>query len=140
MSRKMKITGALLALMIVGVTASAQLGAILKGGGIAFLVSQFGGEIDKAINGLTKTNMHSSEYSTKVVPIISAGDGTEAGAVQVMGPRAAVNKVQAVAQVEGNFKRLGFRVRAMIPISTKSITNIKRVPGVGISGLIDVRL
>jgi hypothetical protein len=51
-----------------------------------------------------------------------------------------VKKVQAVAQIEGRFNPLGIRVRALIPVETKSLTNIRRIPGVGISGLIDVKL
>jgi len=42
--------------------------------------------------------------------------------------------------VEGNFSGAGVRVRGLIPIATKSISNIRRVPGVGVSGLIDVKL
>ena len=61
-------------------------------------------------------------------------------ACQVMGPEASVNKVSAVAQVEGGLNALGVRVRVLVPVATKNITNIKRIPGVGISGLIDVKL
>jgi hypothetical protein len=121
-------------------SASAQLGSILKGGGIALLISQFGPEINKAINSVTKTPNDDPEYGTKVVPIISVGTGKEAGAVQIMGPRAAVRKVQAVAQFETNFRPLGMRMRGLVPISSKSIKDIRRVPGVGISGLIDIKI
>jgi uncharacterized protein YwlG (UPF0340 family) len=120
--------------------ATAQLDKILKGGGIAFLVSQFGKDINKGINQLTRTKDRTSTYATKVVPIISAGTGTQVGAVQVMGPPSQVDKVSAVAQLEGNFRALDIRIRALVPVATKNITNIKRIPGVGISGLIDVKL
>jgi hypothetical protein len=120
--------------------AFAQLGSLLKGGGIAILISQFGPQINKAINAVTKTPNDDPEYGTKVVPIISVGTGKEAGAVQIMGPREAVQKVQAVAQLETNFRPLGMRLRGLVPISTKSVKEIRRVPGVGISGLIDVKI
>src|SRR5579862_5753519 len=75
-------------------TAAAQLDSVLKGGGIAFLVSRFGPDINKALNKLTKTNTAGTPFDTKVVPVLSAGTGTYAGAVQVAGPREAVRKVQ----------------------------------------------
>ncbi|MCC6729338.1 MAG: hypothetical protein IT208_08360 [Chthonomonadales bacterium] len=137
-SKTLAVTLSLVA--VLGVTASGQLGQILKGGGIAFLVSNFGKDINKALNKLTNTRDRTEDYATKVVPVLSAGQGTAVGAVQVMGPPAAVDRVQAVAQVEGNFRALGVRIRALVPVETRSITNIKRVPGVGISGLLDIKL
>ena len=141
----MNINRKLIALNVVlaatlAVSASAQLGSILKGGGIALLISQFGPEINRAINGITKTPNDDPEYGTKVVPVISVGTGKEAGAVQIMGPRDAVQKVQACAQLETNFRPLGMRLRGLIPISSKNVKEIRRVPGVGISGLIDVKI
>lgn len=141
MSRqKLKIT-MLVALLIGGVgTAYAQLGSILKGGGIALLVSQFGPEINKAINSITKTPNDDPDFATKVVPVISVGDGKEAGAVQIMGPRDAVAKVQAVAQFETKFRPLNMRIRGLVPIESKKLKSLRRVPGVGISGIIDVKI
>lgn len=127
-------------LATVGVTASAQFGSILKGGGIAYLVSKFGPDINKAINSVTKTPNDDPIYATKVVPVISVGDGKEAGAVQITGPREAVTKVQAVAQFETKFKPLNTRLRGLIPIDSKNVSSPHRVPGVGISGLIDVKI
>ena len=74
------------------------------------------------------------------MPVISVGDGKEAGAVQVMGPRDAVAKVQAVAQFETQFKPLNMRMRGLVPIDSKTIKAIHRIPGVGISGLLDVKI
>jgi hypothetical protein len=138
-----KLTRIALPLVLVALIASAasgQLESVLKGGGIALLISQFGPQINKAINSVTKTPNDDPEYGTKVVPVLSVGTGKEAGAVQVMGPRSAVEKVKAVAQFETNFKPLGMRLRGLVPISTTSIKEIRRVPGVGISGLIDVKI
>lgn len=125
---------------VLAVTAYAQLGSILKGGGIFLLISKFGPEINRAINSVTKTPNDSEEYRTKVVPIISVGTGKEAGACQVMGPPEAVEKVQAVAQFESNFRPLSMRLRGLVPISSRNVKEIRRVPGVGISGLIDVKI
>lgn len=111
---------------------------ILVGGGIAVAVSQFGGEIDKAINKVTGTRKTAVE-STKVVPIISAGQGAAVGAVQVMGPKSRVDRVKAVAQLEGSASRARFK--ALIPVDTMNPgKNPSRVRGVGVSGIIDLRL
>lgn len=142
MRRTIRIAAAfgLLALLTVTIGAGAQIDKVLKGGGIAFVISKFGPDINKFINGLTGTKKDSDDFATKVVPILSAGSGAYAGAVQVAGPEEAVRQVEAVAQIEGNFRPAGVRARALIPIASKNVTNIKRVQGVGVSGLIDIKL
>ncbi len=141
MFRRKKTFALTLALLtVLGIAVSAQLDTLIKGAGIAFLISKFGPDINKAINSVTKTPNDDPTFATKVVPVISVGDGKEAGAVQIMGPRAAVAKVQAVAQFETKFKPLGMRLRGLVPIESKDIKNIRRVPGVGISGLLDVKI
>lgn len=119
--------------------ASADLvGKVLKGGAIGLLVSQFGSQINHAINVATGTRSTNVEY-TKVVPIISAGQGTEVGAVQVMGTKSRVDRVKAVAQVEG--KANSIRFRALVPVDTLNPGKTpSRVRGVGVTGLIDVKL
>lgn len=117
-----------------------QLDRILKAGGIALVVDRFGGDLDRALNRLTNTRPDKN-FSTKVVPILSAGNGAHIGAAQVMGKPELVRQVQAVAQIEGDFLGREVRLRALIPISTKNPQNrIDRVEGVGISGIIDIRL
>ncbi|CCW34983.1 hypothetical protein CTKA_02937 [Chthonomonas calidirosea] len=123
-----------------GMVSADILGSLLKAGGVAFVISKFGPQINSAIDHLTRTPQNNPNYATKVVPVISAGDGTEVGGVQVMGPRSAVNKVQAVVQFEGRFSSIGLRIRGLVPVETKSIKNIRRIPGVGISGLLDIKL
>lgn len=124
--------------------AQAQLEDILKGAGIVFVVDRFGGEINKAVNKLTGDPSGEAGNKTKVVPILSVGQGINAGAAQISGPRRAVDSVQAVAQLEGNV-RLGasLRIKGLIPISTRDVKNsskLARVYGVGITGLIDTKL
>ena len=72
-------------------------GSVLKLGGISYLVNQFGGEINTFINKIFSQNEVSTDYATKVVPILSMGTGGYIGAVQVVGPKAQVDKVKAVA-------------------------------------------
>ncbi|MEI6512567.1 MAG: hypothetical protein WCO51_04750 [bacterium] len=117
-----------------------QLDSILKGAGIALIVDQLAPDMNKGINKLTSFK-NTKEFSTKVVPIISIGDSAYAGAAQVMGPTKQVEKVKAVAQIEGAFFKRGVRLRGLIPVSTKDVVkDIKRVDGVGISGLVDIKL
>jgi len=117
-----------------------QIDRILKAGGIAVIVDRLGGDMDKAINRLTNTKPDKN-FATKVVPIISAGNGAYIGAAQVMGKPELVRQVQAVAQVEGDFMGREVRLRALIPISTKNPQrNLKRVEGVGVSAIVDIRI
>lgn len=116
-----------------------DLGGILAGGGIAVAVSRWGGEINDFVNKITGNRDDNADRVTNVVPIISAGQGTYLGAVQVAGPRADVNRVKAVAQVEGKMNR--FRVKALIPVDTVNPTKSpSRVRNVGVSALVDVKL
>jgi hypothetical protein len=127
-------------LMALSAFAAPQLKELLKIAGVGAAVKQFGPDINKAINGLTK-HKDTNTMTTKVVPILSVGVGKGAiGAAQVIGPRSAVSKVQAVAQVEGSlFGEIRFK--ALIPISSKEVLkDIKRVDGVGVSGIVDLKL
>ena len=128
--------------LLLGGMAGAQLGSIIKGGAIAVAVSKFGKDIDKAINTLTGQKNVSQTQATKVVPILSIGDGGHVGAVQVAGPARLVNRVEAVAQLEGRFRAIGgVRLRALVPISTKTPQRgLDRVEGVGVSAIIDFKL
>ncbi len=113
---------------------------LLKAGGIAFVVDRLGPEMDRAVNRLTNTKPNRS-FATKVVPIISVGTGASVGAAQVMGKPDLVKRVQAVAQIESNFAGRQVRIRALVPISTRNPgKRLERVEGVGLSGLLDIRL
>lgn len=116
-----------------------DIGDLLKIGGIALVVDRFGPEIDKAVDDLQGFNERQAAM-TKVVPIISAGSGTHVGAAQVMGPASEVQRVRAVAQVEGTVFGGVVRIKALIPVSTTSVTNIRRVDGVGVSAIIDIKI
>jgi hypothetical protein len=138
--RAVSLIAVLLALL--ATLAHAQLGTILKGGAIAVAVDQFGPQINKGINRLTgDKNLAASDMATKVVPILSIGGGGYLGAVQVAGPLEQVEKVKAVAQLEGKVNLIGgVRLRALVPIAARSVSNVQRVPGVGVSALVDIKL
>jgi hypothetical protein len=144
-----KTLAALVIATVVATTAAVQttqafslgsLGGVLKVGGIAILVDRFAGPLNTFINTLTAKNGVSSDYATKVVPVITVGSGTYAGAAQVTGPQELVDKTQAVLQLEGDFSGDTFRIKALIPIDSKNPTNFSRVQGVGVSAQIDVKI
>jgi hypothetical protein len=122
--------------------AFAQLGQIIKIGGVALLVDKFGGDLNKGMNKLTK-HQDSSKVKTKIVTILSVGIGKSSavGAAQIMGPPVKVDKVVAIAQPEVDFLGREVRLRALIPVSSKDvIKEIKVVDGVGVSGIVDIKL
>jgi hypothetical protein len=142
MKRRFLAVTCALAILSLAVVGAAQLGSVVKGGAIGLAVSKFGPQINDALN--TLMGQHNARISqvTKVVPILSIGDSGYIGAVQVTGPKAAVQKVQAVAQLEGRFRAIGgVRLRALVPISTKTPhKGIDRIEGVGISAIVDFKL
>ena len=90
------------------------LGTVVKGGAVSLLVSQFADQLNSAINTLTAKYPISSDYATKVVPIITVGDGSYAGAAQVSGPKEQVDKCQAALQLEASFFK-SFRAKSADP-------------------------
>ena len=107
-------------------------------GGVVAVVSAFGKDMNNAMNKLWGRK-DSDEYKTKVVPIISVGKGTAIGAAQVMGPENMVDQVAVVAQPETSL--MGVRMKALIPVSDKNVNGgLKVVKGVGVSGIVDLKL
>lgn len=141
MALNKKILGTI-AVAMVATAAFAQIGQIIKIGGVALLVDKFGGDINKGINRLSK-HQDSKKVKTKVVTILSVGLGKSSavGAAQVMGPPDKVDKVVAIAQPEADLFGKEVRIRALIPVSSKDvIKEIKVVDGVGVSGIVDIKL
>jgi len=117
------------------------LGKGLKVAGIGFLVKQFGPGINRVINKVLF--QHGVEYkgATKVVPIISVGNGAQIGAAQVQGEKTRIKKVRYVGQLE---LRLG-RIRGKSLIPVHSITpgkkgSFSRVTGTGVTAIIDFKI
>lgn len=131
------------ATLTAGVARADLLGSVLKGAGIGVLVKQFQRPINDGINKLTGSAGPGRDAATKVVPIVSIGQGGYVGAVQVSGPQEQVSRVQAVGQVEGSVVGDRFRLKALIPIDTEkpqNLQSIRRVKGVGVSAIVDVRI
>ncbi len=142
MRKWQRVAAVCVAAAFLGVVAGAQLGSIVKGGAIAVAVDKFGKQINDAINAATGQKKATTNQATKVVPILSIGDGGYIGAVQVTGPKRLVQRVQAVAQIEARFRAIGgVRLRALVPVSTKTPhKGIDRVEGVGVSAIVDFKL
>ncbi|MBN2081741.1 hypothetical protein JW859_05965 [bacterium] len=126
------------------VRAGFDVGDLLEGavkvGGVKLAIDEYGDEINDAINKLLDNNDASVDATTKVVPIISVLGNKHIGAAQVVGPEEAVNKVEAVAQLEQSFMNKLFRLRALVPIEGDDVDNLHRVKGVAVSAMIDVKL
>ncbi len=119
-------------------------GDVLKKGAIGlaggWLVTAISPQMNDFINTLTFNKGAAYDGFTKVVPIVSIGDGARIGAAQVgANTQKAIDSTQAVAQVEGNFKSI--RATALIPIdSLNPIKRFRRVKGVGVTAIINVKL
>ncbi|MBP5274565.1 MAG: hypothetical protein ILO36_06490 [Abditibacteriota bacterium] len=118
-----------------------NLGSLLGGIAVGVLVDTYGSEINSFLNHLLEQNSLDTKSATKVVIIISLGDGKEIGMAQVTGDKAKVDQVKAVLQLESN-KTFGtpLRMRGLVPVDKKSVKGVNRVEGVGVSAIIDVRL
>ena len=143
MQNKKWIAGALLCGFILGsgmpsVQAGGILGTILKGGAVGTVVNYTAPAINTAINKVLAQNNMASTYATKVVPIISVGDGSRAGAAQVSGPQEQIDQCKAALQIQQTV--LGVRMTALIPIDKVAISGINRVQGVGVSAQIDIKI
>lgn len=130
-------------------TAAAQvsIGSLIKLFGIGYVVKQYGPQINSAINTIMLNNAAENKELTKVVPIISVGvglgttGGAYIGAAQVQGPEAALDQVQAVAQVEGSFLS-AIRLRGLVPVDSLNplAGKLHRIYGVGVTALVDFQL
>lgn len=135
-----------LALVLIGSAAFAftQLRQAIKIIGVTAAVREFGPEMNRALNRLVK-HKDSDDQFTKVVPIITIGLNTRGaiGAAQVKGAKRNVEQVQAVAAPEAQLFGREIMIRGLIPISENKATKVddlKAVNGVGVSGIVDLRL
>ena len=140
--KRIKAFSVVAAVFVMGTLAVGQLESILKAGGVVGAVSLFGTKMNDAANKLMD-HRDTQVASTKVVPILSVGKGGYIGAAQVMGPKKQVDRVQAVGQLEVDFAGHAVRIRGLVPISSKDAkgsAKLDRVPNVGISAILDIKL
>lgn len=144
-----RLVALLVAALLLGGAAGAyaqDIGGIIKTVGIGAAVKMFAPQINDFINRMLLSRDAETKATTKVVPILSLSIGVGApgratiGAAQVAGPKNAVAKVQAVAAFDANFGG-AFQIRALIPVdSLEPWKSLRRVVGVGVSAIIDVRI
>jgi hypothetical protein len=147
--RKLSLIALLLTVMVLGgaVGAYAQdVFTIIKTIGIGAAVKVFAPQINTFINNLLQARDAETQQTTRVVPILSISIGIGApgratiGAAQVAGPSRAVERVEAVAAIDANFSEV-WQIRALIPVdSLEPWKRLRRVVGVGVSAIIDVRI
>jgi hypothetical protein len=120
--------------------------SIIKTLGVGAAVKTFGPQINNFINDLLQNRGVAVRAQTKVVPVLSISigignpSGAYVGAAQVSGPVAAVNKVEAVALLEADFQT-AFRIKAYVPVDNlQPWKAFRRVPGVGVSTIVDIRI
>lgn len=111
---------------------------VVKGGVIGYAVDATAGPLNDGINAVTAKYGVSSTDATKVVPIISVGDGSRAGAAQVSGPQEKVDQVKAALIIEQTI--LGIRAKILIPVDRVDYKNVNRIQGVGVSASLDVKI
>ena len=111
---------------------------VIKGDAVGYVVDATAGPLNDAINKITAKYGVSTTDATKVVPIISVGDGSRAGAAQVSGPLEKVNQVKAALIIEQTI--LGIRAKILIPVDRVDYKNVNRIQGVGVSASLDVKI
>ncbi|MCW5937231.1 MAG: hypothetical protein KIT11_07995 [Fimbriimonadaceae bacterium] len=145
MNTRSKRIVAIVACLAVAAVAGTQIMQAIKIIGVGAAVKQFGPDINKQFNSLTGHKDTDSNF-TKVVPIITVGLNTRGaiGAAQVMGAKKNVQKVSAVAAPEVDIFGREIKIRALIPVENatnlKDPKSIKAVDGVGVSGVVDLKL
>lgn len=119
---------------------------IIKTLGIGYAVRTFAPQINNFVNDILQNRGVAVREQTKVVPILSIAIGVSSpgnayvGAAQVSGPKAAVQRVEAVAVIEADFQS-AFRIKALVPVDNlKPWEAFRRVNGVGVSAVIDIRI
>jgi hypothetical protein len=120
-----------------------DLTTLIKIFGIGYVVKQYATPLNDFVNSVLANKGVKVLEQTKVVPVLSIGVGQASyiGAAQVSGTKVALAKVEAVAQLEADFNTV-FRIKALVPIdSTNPIADgIRRVSGVGVTAVIDIRI
>lgn len=128
--------------VVAGGIATSQIMQVIKVVGVGAAVKQFGPQINKEMNKLTK-HSDTPNATTKVVPILTIGVSSSSaiGAAQVMGPKSQVDKVQAVAQPAVDLFGKEIRIRGLIPVASKDVLkDVRRVDKVAVTGIVDLKL
>lgn len=113
---------------------------VLRALAIGTLVREESGQINDFINSVSANRNMPSDSATRVVPAISVGDKGYIGAAQIIGPEDAVFRTDSVFQYQDSFDYGRYRINLMFPNQGLNPFSFNRVPGVGLSALIDVAM
>jgi len=141
-TRRILLFATVALLAAVPVFGAGQIGKIIKILGVTAAIKQFGPQINRSMNSLSK-HKDTPEMSTKVVTIyvVGVGKNSAVGAAQIMGPKGQIAKCNAVASPEMGLFGNEIRIRALIPVQdTGEGGGFQRVPGVAVSGIVDLKL
>ena len=111
-----------------------------KGAGGFALTKALAGPLDKFINTVTLNRNVPTEMATKVVPVVVVGSDLRIGAVQVTGPKDAVDRVKSVVQIAEKFDDGKVGIEVLVPTTSLRPRKFDRVEGVGITALVDVNI
>ena len=118
-------------------TIKEDLKALAKGVGIVYLIKQFGPALNDAANKALNDKSVPNVEATKVVPILTIGDGLDAGACQITGPKEKVDSVKMVYAIESTLdKGEKFYIQGLVPSTSMNPAKIDRVYGVGVVSMI----
>jgi hypothetical protein len=112
-------------------------GDIVKAGAVAVAVNAASRQINDFVNTIT---FNKSAQSTKVVPMATFGEKAYVGAGQLSGSTTTLPQAKTLWQYEDLFDRGRFRVKILIPTNGVNPTNLRRIPGVGLTALIDTSI
>ncbi|MBI3946296.1 MAG: hypothetical protein HY321_10285 [Armatimonadetes bacterium] len=113
---------------------------VVRGAAIGLAVKTAAKPLNQFINAITLRHGKQTHLATKVVPILSVGEKGFVGGAQVAGPRAQVDRVQAVYQYEHALSHQNYRAKVLLPSASINPLELKRVEKVGVSAIIDVAL
>ncbi len=114
--------------------------AVAKSVGIIALVKQFGPALNDAANKALSDKSVPNIEATKVVPILTVGDGLDAGACQITGPKEKVDQVKMVYAIESTLdKGEKFYIQGLVPSTSMNPAKIDRVYGVGVVSMISYK-
>lgn len=108
-----------------------------KAAGIVYLIKQFGPQLNEVANKALADKSVPNVEATKVVPILTVGDGIDAGACQITGPKEKVDQVKMVYAIHSSLdKGKKFEIDGLVPSTSINPTKIDRVYGVGVVSMI----
>lgn len=116
---------------------SLGVGDVIKAGAIAVAVSAASKPLNTFVNTIT---FNRNALATKVVPLATFGEKAYVGGGQLSGSTTTLPKARALWQYEDLFDRGRFRVKILVPTEGVNPLKLRRVPGVGLTALIDTSI